>query len=82
MSHAVREESNAIFEVYESLSLFLVGHDEASEVVGDELGEAIATGLPKNLVSCTSVESSSPGIVSSLGDLILLTNLRTVLRIL
>lgn len=43
-------------------------------------GDAIATGLPKNLASCTSVESSSPGIGASLGGLIFLTRLRTVLR--
>lgn len=65
---------------------FSVTGDEASEVPAiDELSvlgsEATATGgLPKNLASCTSVESSSPGIGSSLVGLIFLTSLRTVLR--
>ncbi len=55
-----------------------------SEDAGDEdpvlATEAPATGFPKNRASCTSVESSSPGMGASLGDFILRTRLRTVRR--
>ncbi len=81
-------------EVRESLAMILfvgLNDDEVSEVVvriDDEdassvllVGEGEGEGrFPKNRASCTSVGSSSPGIVSSLGVLILLTRLWTVRR--
>lgn len=56
-------------------SLLLVGESEGEEATATAMG-----GFPKNRASCTSVGSSSPGIVSSLGGLILLTRLWTVRR--
>ena len=52
-----------------------VGVTKAVDVVVEE---TVATGLPKNRASCTSVESSSPGMISSLGFFILRVSLWTL----
>lgn len=44
----------------------------------DVVEETVATGLPKNRASCNSVESSSPGMISSLGFFILRVSLWTL----
>ena len=59
--------------------------DGTNEVMGDNAfskpgEEATAAVLPKNRASCTSVESSSPGMGPSLGGFILSASLRTVRR--
>ena len=59
-----------------------MGVEEAVDVgvtkAVDVVEETVATGLPKNRASCTSVESSSPGIISSLGFFILRASLWTL----
>ena len=59
-----------------------MGVDEVLDVgvpkAVDVVEETVATGLPKNRASCTSVESSSPGMISSLGFFILRVSLWTL----
>ena len=47
-------------------------------MMGEAMG--LGAGFAKNLASCTSVESSSPGMGSSLAGCIFLMSLRTVVR--
>lgn len=49
-------------------------------MLGEAIGLGAGAGFAKNLASCTSVESSSPGMGSSWAGFIFLMSLRTVVR--
>lgn len=78
-------DSEKEYEELENLELAVVGIEEVlgvgvTEAVDDVVEEEkVSTCLPKNRASCTSVESSSPGMISSLGFFILRVSLWTLL---